>query len=212
MEARETCDRIDVMNVNYRSTNITNFDEEITADEWSWSWTLGENLSQDWRAYTLPCKDCVGGVKLMQWQSRAMGLEWWPIEFKDYKGYDDLSPSESEQFKKQFNIPDICQKNNLLKCPSSQLQSKDETNDKCCETCSDGKEKYYSVPILSNDHCGESCISEKDYYKYKLLEPKITKANTNTPCFDMGYSSYENFSPGLGFKLLIKAIDLDICS
>ena len=381
------------VDVYYRTTNITNFGEEIIADEWSWSWTLGENLSQDWRAYTVPCKDCVGGVKLVQWQSRAMGLEWWPIEFKDYKGYDDLSPSESEQFKKQFNIPDICQKTNLLKCPSglhakyfgedvyqpvkyvdlsmysgrwyqvykdyfdmtfqgkgtcsvadytiegnkvgvlnSQIDKNGKVdqikgyafyesdnsggklsvkldgipkampywiielgpvvdnkyeysiisddkritlfvlarnvedfynkydnevkeklnklgfnkkinepiemeqnncdyslydsniltnNEKCCDTCPEDKDKYYSIPILFNDHCGESCISEQDYYKYKLLEPKLTKAKTNTPCLDMGYSAYEkteehSFGPinvlvDLYKKTKLEANDCGVC-
>ena len=34
-----------------------------------------------------------------------------------YRGYE-LSSDEGDNFKSQFAVPDICQKNNLLKCPS----------------------------------------------------------------------------------------------
>lgn len=105
------------VDVYYQRANITNFGETVEADEWSWSWTVKDELSQDWRAYTLPCNDCVNGVKLIQWQSRAMGLQWWPIQFKNYKGYE-LDSSEGKQFKEQFQIPEVCQKNNLLQCSS----------------------------------------------------------------------------------------------
>ena len=105
------------VDIYYRRANITNFNEIIEADEWSWSWTVKDKLSQDWRAYTIPCDNCVNGVQLIQWQSRAMGLEWWPIQFKNYRGYESSS-DEGDNFKRQFHIPDICQKNNLLECPS----------------------------------------------------------------------------------------------
>ena len=105
------------VDVYYQRANITNFGETIEADEWSWSWTVKDKLSQDWRAYTLPCDDCVNGVQLIQWQSRAMGLEWWPIQFKNYRGFD-LDSSEGKQFKNSFQIPEVCQKNNLLQCSS----------------------------------------------------------------------------------------------
>lgn len=105
------------VDVYWRNANVTNFGETFEADEWSWSWTAKDILSQDWRAYTLPCEECVNGIKLIQWQSRAMGSEWFPIQFKNYRGYD-LSTSDGDAFKEQFTIPAICQKNNLLECPS----------------------------------------------------------------------------------------------
>ena len=89
-----------------------------------------------------------------------------------------------------FSVPDICQKNNLLECPSG-LHDKFFSTEKCCASCPKGTDKYYSIPILSKDHCGESCIDPDHYTRYHLLEPKLTKATTNTPCLDMGYS-YEN--------------------
>jgi hypothetical protein len=105
------------VDVYYRRANVTNFGETIEADEWSWSWSVQDKLSQDWRAYTLPCDNCVNGVKLIQWQSRAMGLEWWPIQFKNYRGYE-IDSAEGNQFKNQFSIPEVCLKNNLLQCSS----------------------------------------------------------------------------------------------
>ena len=172
------------VDIYYRRANVTNFGETIEADEWSWSWTVKDKLSQDWRAYTLPCEECVNGVKLIQWQSRAMGLEWYAVEFKNYKGYD-LSTDEGNDFLSMFAVPDICKKNNLLECPSG-LHDK-YFSKKCCDTCPEGTDKYYSIPILNKDHCGESCIDPKHYYEYKLLEPMLTKADTNTPCLDRGF-------------------------
>ena len=183
------------VDVYWRTANVTNFGETFEADEWSWSWTVKDKLSQDWRAYTLPCEECVNGIELIQWQSRAMDSEWFPVQFKNYRGYD-LSTSDGDTFKEQFTIPAICQKNNLLECPSG-LHDK-YFNSKCCDTCPDGTEKYYSIPLLSKDHCGESCISPDNYYKFKILEPMLTKADTNTPCLDKGFTYYETEKHGFG--------------
>ena len=124
-----------------------------------------------------------------------MGLEWWSIEFKNYNGYD-ISTNEGIEFTNNFYVPEICQKNNLLQCPSG-LHNR-YFNSKCCDTCPDGTEKYYSIPILSKDQCGESCINPENYNKFKLLEPKLTKADTDTPCLDRGYTYYETEKHGFG--------------
>ena len=76
------------VDVYYQRANVTNFGERIEADEWSWSWTFGDKLSQDWRAYTVVCDNCVGGIQLIQWQSRAMNSEWFPVQYKNYRGID----------------------------------------------------------------------------------------------------------------------------
>ena len=183
------------VDVYHRRTNITNFGENVEADEWSWSWTVKDKLSQDWRAYTNPCDECVNGIELIQWQSRVMGLEWYAIEFKNYRGYD-ITSSSGKDFMNNFNIPDICQKNNLLECPSS-LHSK-YFEKQCCETCPEGTDKYYSIPILMHGHCGESCIRPEDYNKYKLFEPKLTLADTNTPCVDRGFTYEKTEQHGFG--------------
>ena len=182
--------------VSYQRTNITNFGEEIMADEWSWSWTVKDILSQEWKAYTNECDDCVNGVELLQWTSRAMGSPWYTVEFRNYKGYD-LGTNEGKEFHEMFAIPDICKKNNLLECPSG-LHDKYFSTGKCCDTCPEGEDKYYSIPIISKDHCGESCIKPEDYNKYHLLEPQLKKATTNTPCLDMGYSYEDTEERGFG--------------
>ena len=63
---------------------------------------------------------------------------------------------------------------------------------KCCETCKNKKNKYYSVPKLQNYNCGESCLLDSDYLKYKLFEPELQKATSNNPCKDLGYLRYLN--------------------
>jgi lipocalin len=105
------------VDVYWQKATVTNFGKEVEADEWSWSWTVKDKLSQDWRAYTLPCADCVNEVELIQWQSRAMGSEWFGVEFKGYRGINSTG-EDGENFKSRFAVPEICQKNNLLECPS----------------------------------------------------------------------------------------------
>ena len=184
------------VDVYWRTANVTNFGETIEADEWSWSWTVKDKLSQDWRVYTLPCEMCVNGIELIQWQSRAMGSEWFPVEFKNYRGIDSTT-DEGDRFKDDFYVPQICQKNNLLQCPSG-LHDKYFKSDKCCDSCPSGTQKYYSIPLLSKDHCGESCINPDNYNKYHLLEPMLTKADTNTPCLDRGFTYQDTEVHGFG--------------
>lgn len=185
------------VDVYWRNANVTNFGKIIEADEWSWSWTVKDKLSQDWRAYTLPCEMCVNGIELIQWQSRAMGSEWFGVEFKNYRGIDPTT-DEGQLFKDDFYVPQICQKNNLLKCPSGLHDKYFNDNNKCCEKCPTGTDKYYSIPTLPENHCGESCIKPEDYIKYKIFEPKLTKADTNTPCMNMGYSYIDSETHGFG--------------
>jgi hypothetical protein len=59
--------------------------------------------------------------------------------------------------------------------------------DKCCSSCQLPLIKYFS---LSNHRCGEVCLNPKDYTKYKVFEPGLTKAETNTPCPDRNYPVY----------------------
>ena len=176
------------VDVSWQKATVTNFGKEVEADEWSWSWTIKDTLSQDWRAYTIPCADCVNEVELIQWQSRAMGSEWFGVEFKGYRGINSTS-EDGENFKSRFAIPEICQKNNLLKCPSG-LHEKyfEKKEEKCCETCEEGTDKYYSIP--SKTDCGESCIAAKDYNKVHFFEWGLKKAETDTPCIDNGYTNY----------------------
>ena len=61
--------------------------------------------------------------------------------------------------------------------------------DRCCESCPEGKNKYHSVDNLIG-HCGESCISDGDYWKFKPFEPTLTKSEDNTPCANRGWTTY----------------------
>jgi hypothetical protein len=63
---------------------------------------------------------------------------------------------------------------------------------KCCSTCPQGQEKYFSIPKFFRHNCGESCIAPEKYDIYKVLEPDLTKADTNTPCADRGFTTYVN--------------------
>lgn len=103
------------VDVYYQRANITNFGETIEADEWSWSFVVGKLPVGSYRAYTVACDDCVNGVQLLQWQASAMGSEFYPIQFKNYKGYDETT-TDGKNFQQQFQIPDVCAKSNLLAC------------------------------------------------------------------------------------------------
>ncbi len=61
---------------------------------------------------------------------------------------------------------------------------------KCCDSCPQGTDKYYSVPKLFSSNCGESCIAPADYATIKKLEPDLTKATTPHPCEEMGFTEY----------------------
>ena len=61
------------------------------------------------------------------------------------------------------------------------------SQDKCCISCELPTVKVYS---LAQGRCGESCLDPKDYWKYKIFEPHMEKAESNTPCLDFGYSKY----------------------
>lgn len=59
--------------------------------------------------------------------------------------------------------------------------SEARTDEKCCVTCADGLSKYFSID-QRHDACGESCIADSEYRKYRRFEKNLTKAWSNTPC------------------------------
>lgn len=59
----------------------------------------------------------------------------------------------------------------------------------CCIICPNGLTKYYSVSTWFGN-CGETCIDPDDYDIYKIFEPGLSIATTNTICDDLGYSLY----------------------
>eukprot|EP01036_Dinobryon_divergens_P031928 gene31928-41420_t len=72
---------------------------------------------------------------------------------------------------------------------ASSSRTASSSDSKCCDSCALHAVKYYSINHVFKQ-CGESCIDPKDYDKYKALEPGLTLAETNTPCFDNGYVEY----------------------
>ena len=48
--------------------------------------------------------------------------------------------------------------------------------DPCCEVCPEGMIKVYSIVTFPAHNCGESCIVEKEFWKYKIFEWGLTKA------------------------------------
>ena len=65
--------------------------------------------------------------------------------------------------------------------------------DPCCEICPEGQIKAWSVNKMFG-MCGESCMEPKDYWKYKIFEPGMQKANSTTEavCEELGYGVYRS--------------------
>eukprot|EP00697_Spironema_sp_BW2_P002783 gnl/Spiro4/13709_TR7305_c0_g1_i1.p2 gnl/Spiro4/13709_TR7305_c0_g1~~gnl/Spiro4/13709_TR7305_c0_g1_i1.p2 ORF type:complete len:111 (+),score=32.79 gnl/Spiro4/13709_TR7305_c0_g1_i1:31-333(+) len=59
----------------------------------------------------------------------------------------------------------------------------------CCTSCSGGKVKFYSLDEKAG-HCGECCLASYLFRVYKIFEPTLAPATTNTPCSDLGYNTY----------------------
>lgn len=81
-------------------------------------------------------------------------------------------------------------------------------DDKCCEgECEGDLNKYYSIDTRHNK-CGECCMLDSDYNKFKLFEPGLTKANVSSPCpFQLGYPDYDS-TVTHGFGDLKMTLDL----
>tara|TARA_Y100000589_G_C26718757_1_gene452908 strand:+ start:112 stop:447 length:336 start_codon:yes stop_codon:yes gene_type:complete len=75
----------------------------------------------------------------------------------------------------------------ILTTNSLPISSEEE---KCCDICPSGTDKYYSTPFFFKHNCGESCIKPEDYLKYKILEPALTKANSSHPCQEKGFINF----------------------
>lgn len=112
---------------------------------------------------------CPAGMHYCKLLSPARSVEWMYVDSLRQKY--SLKSQQSQLF-----APNFGGEKNMTKCCSS------------CDT-ENGYEKYYSIAKLFNN-CGESCIQPKDFWKYKILEPGLKKADTNTPCLDRQYDQY----------------------
>ena len=94
------------------------------------------------------------------------------------------------------------------------------TRDKCCETCPEDKILTYSIVKFPGKACGRSCIKESDFWKYKIFEPNMKRAETNNahPCADNGLGKYwETETHGaFGFTVDVDLYhpteDLEVCA
>lgn len=179
------------VDISHQRANITSFGNLVEADEWSWEYAPHGITIGEYKVYTNHCEDCVNDIELVLWQTRAFGSEWFSIQFKNYRGLDPES-QEGKDFAASFNIPAVCQ-GNILQCPSS--ISKVPTlqrsgGGKCCDTCPDGTQKYYSIPKSNPLNCGESCIAPEDFKKFHLFEPQLTLADSSHPCEERGFKLF----------------------
>jgi len=76
---------------------------------------------------------------------------------------------------------------------------------KCCEKCSKGKEKFYSVDT-KHDRCGECCMKPKLYWFYHLFESGLAQAEVENPCHELGYTEYETTEKH-GFLFISSTLD-----
>lgn len=123
------------------------------------------------KQHVLPCTAGMHYCKLL---SPARVVEWMYVD----------------GLRLHYSLASQNQKKGVAAGAASYFLKKDEP--KCCETCPDGTDKYYSVPKMHQKNCGESCIAPEDVKKYSMLEPGLTKAETNTPCIDLGYTDYDH--------------------
>eukprot|EP00296_Roombia_truncata_P009777 JP448410.1.p2 GENE.JP448410.1~~JP448410.1.p2 ORF type:complete len:65 (+),score=24.62 JP448410.1:199-393(+) len=58
-----------------------------------------------------------------------------------------------------------------------------------------------------HNKCGENCMKDSDYWKYKPFEWGLHKADTNTPCADRSFGVY-NGTVTHGFGPIKMTLDL----
>jgi hypothetical protein len=102
---------------------------------------------------------------------------------------------------------------NCPKEPNAKLEPKGAEKP-CCEgACKKtGEEKYYSIAksLFGTKHCGECCMDPSQYRLYHRFEKNLTKATSNSPCDDFGYTKYDStVTHGFGpIKMTLDLYDL----
>ena len=104
-----------------------------------------------------------------------------------------------------LTLPFAAATNKFLRNP---FTSADE--EPCCQNaCTDpSQNKYYSIDTR-HDLCGECCMADSDYKKYKIFEPGLEKADNDNPCSGFGYPKYtETVTHGaLNIKMTLDLYD-----
>ena len=89
---------------------------------------------------------------------------------------------------------------------SPNLKFLENENGLCCQQCTGPQEKYYSIDPVFN-FCGECCMNPRWFWLYKIFEPTLHKAETNTPCADRNYTIYRD-TPTHGVWPITMTLDL----
>mmetsp|Transcript_29513 Transcript_29513/g.64879 ORF Transcript_29513/g.64879 Transcript_29513/m.64879 type:complete len:192 (+) Transcript_29513:83-658(+) len=76
----------------------------------------------------------------------------------------------------------------------------------CCKQCSSPQNKYHSVDA-KHGHCGETCLQDSNFWLFKIFEPNLTKSDSDTPCSDLGFPTYDSTETH-GFGKLSDTLDL----
>merc|ERR1711865_662792 len=80
------------------------------------------------------------------------------------------------------------------------LPAEEETVEAEAEPCCQGKcaeaglEKYWSIAksMTGVQHCGEGCMDPSKYSLYHIFEKNLTKSDSDTPCSDFGFTTYDS--------------------
>lgn len=78
------------------------------------------------------------------------------------------------------------------------VEQQHDKNLPCCKVCNTDEEtrtekiKVYSIDHFF-EHCGEACIDEKDFWKLKIFETGLHKAEgKKNPCAKFGYTIFKH--------------------
>ena len=82
----------------------------------------------------------------------------------------------------------------------------EEDDTPCCNSCTEPQEKYYSIDT-AHGYCGECCMKPEHYWLFKIFEPGLEKADSNSVCADKGYTIYTD-TPTHGVPPLTMTLDL----
>merc|ERR1711918_243423 len=72
-------------------------------------------------------------------------------------------------------------------------QAVEQSNGKCCLSCTSPKNMYYSIADDSGPWlCGQTCIRDSFYWIFHFFEKILSKASDNSPCANAGYTKYNS--------------------
>jgi len=95
--------------------------------------------------------------------------------------------------------------------PEKEVAESSAAEKPCCQgkCLAAGKEKYYSLAksLFGTLHCGECCMDPSKYNEFHFFEKNLTKATSDSPCKDFGYTEYDSTATH-GFGPVSMTLDL----